>query len=629
MTSPRAVVLGLCLVLFCSTAASARQAPPAQPVAATPVPGLSQGLDPGTTVPFELTRGRFLAPLPFDVQFYVQSPIEDRVTAVSGRYARSCRDALDPASRNGTNLGRPVFLPATGTPPQRAVELSVPALSPNRDYCFAFTVTLKPADTRIREIVVRELDARLRDLYRNEQLLTTGPAFDDFRRAVLSGIRDAAHEIQLETGLSLRLTVPNDSFFAEPPPPAGVAPAQGAKDIRPQIEIRPGVVSTSINLKEREEFARLLSNQLGKANAVTDFNNRVSLGTNELARLRKMEAFRRIVTQLRVNIAQPLVQQRVPTEAALGFATSDPDLDAALASGVDVTQIATANNPDRIWDPADLDERVTNLDGTIAQLERFRQLATDLSTPSWEPLRDVAGLGPRAGNQPNPSAVTAAEFLAVAQQAERVRQALLEAKGALLNAQRVLTARSDLIAAAASRITADIIDVIQIDGTTTAAWEMRARSYVSVDVGVVWSQPIESFFFYLGANFYLGPVNKKAPLRWREPGNFRKRFAFTAGIPINSFSDTQTQTTLTAGDVTLTGVLGDRPLLLGAGLRLNDLVRVSSGTVLFRVKSPNPLITREELDFAWYLGISIDWDLRGMFAQLGAPSGSVRPRAGF
>jgi hypothetical protein len=77
-------------------------------------------------------------------------------------------------------------------------------------------------------------------------------------------------------------------------------------------------------------------------------------------------------------------------------------------------------------------------------------------------------------------------------------------------------------------------------------------------------------------------------------------------------------------------VLGDRPLLLGAGLRINDLVRVTSGTVLFRVKSPNPLIAREELDFAWYLGMSIDWDLRGMFAALGtAPSGSVRPRVGF
>jgi hypothetical protein len=464
--------------------ARAEQPPPTAPAAApqatskaaTPAAGRSEGRDPGTIVSFDLTRGRFLRPLPSDVKFYVQSPVEDRVTAASGRYARSCRDALDPTSKNATSLSSPVFLPATGTQPLRAVELPVPALSPNRDYCFAFTVALKPTATKLREIVVRELDGRLRDLYRNEQLFTSGPAFDDFRRAILSGLRDAAHDLQRETGMSVRLTVPNDSFFVEPLTVGGAPTVQVGQNTRPQIEIRPGVLSTSIDLNEREAFARLLANQLAKSNAVTDFNNRVSLGTNELARLRKMEAFRRIVEQLRVNIAQPLVQQRVPTEAAIGFAMSEPDLDAALASGVDVTRIATANNPDRIWEPAALEEQIANLDGTIAQAERFRQLVTELSTPSRESLRDAAGLGPRTGDQPNPSAVTAPEFLAVAQQVERVRQALLEAKGALLNAQRVLTARSELVAAAASQITADIIEVIQVDGTATVTGETRGSS---------------------------------------------------------------------------------------------------------------------------------------------------------
>jgi hypothetical protein len=360
---------------------------------------------------------------------------------------------------------------------------------------------------------------------------------------------------------------------------------------------------------------------------IATFRDRVALGTNELARLRAMEPFRRMVTQLRANVAQPLVQQRVPSEAALGFATIAPELDAAQASGVDVTDIASAKNLDNIWTPADLDAQVANLDTTIGQLGDFRQLAMDLATPSWQPLRDVAGLGPQVAGQSNANAVTAAEFVAVAQQVERVRQALLEGRGALVNMQQVLTTRADLISAAANRVTADIVDVIEIDGTTTAAWDTRARSYVSADVGVAWSNPIDSFFFYLGANFYFGPVNKKAPLRWSEPGNFRKRVAFTVGVPINSFSDTQTRPTLSAGDVTLSGVLGDRPLLLGGGLRLNDLVRVTSGAVLFRVKSPNPLITSEDLDYAWYVSMSIDWDLRGMFAGLAAaPSRSSRPR---
>jgi hypothetical protein len=628
MTKPCAVLLSICLSLIASIRASAGQGTPQQ-LPNTPVPGLSQGLDPGTTVPLDLTRGRFLAPLPFDVQFYVQSPIKDTVTSVTGRYASNCSDALNPASTRGINMGRGILLPATGTPPLRSVELSIPPLTPNRRYCFAFTLTLKPDDDALRAIVARELNLQLQNLFGNEQSLTNGTAFDDFRVAVLSAIQDAAAELQLETGLSLRLTVPNDSFFALPPTGAGATPAT-AGDARPTFQTRPGVASTSINLKEREEFARLLSSQLGKANAVTTFNNRVSLATNELARLRAMVPFQHTLAQLRANMAQPLVRQRLPTEALLGFATSAPELDEAQASGLLVSEIGAATNVARAWEPSDLDSRVTNLDATIGQLEGFRELVTDLSTASWQPLRDVAGLGPQVAGLRNPNVVQPEEFIAVAQQVERVRQALLEGRGALTNMQRMLTDRSRLIAAAANRITADIVEVIQIDGDTTANWDVRARSYISADVGVAWSNPIDQFFFYLGANFYLGPVNKRAPLRWSDPGNFRKRFSFTVGIPINTISDTQSRTTLTAGDVTLTGVLGDRPLLVGAGLRLNDLVRVSSGVVLFRVVNPNPLITRERLDYSWFLAFSIDWDLRGMFAQMGQSAARAsRPHVGF
>lgn len=642
--SARAIFISLCLVVCAAVPADAGHGTQPQTAAApadagqdgatqpqTAAAGLSPGLDPGSSVSFDLTRGRFLRPLPFDVQFYLVSPVDNTVTAVSGRYARSCTDALDAGSMRAASLGRAILLPAVGTPARRSVELSVPALAPNRNYCFAFTMTLTTDEAKLREIVIRELNERLMALYGNEQLLTGGTPFDDFRRAILSGIRDAAHELQLKTGMTLRLTVPNDSFFAEPPPAAGVPPPT-VPDARPVIQARPGVLATSIDQKERLAFARLLTFQRGKANAVSLFENRVALGTNEFARLRALPAFQRMVSQLRTNLAQPLVSQRV-TQASLAFATADPSLDAAQASGVDVTNIASANNPDRVWNPEDLESRVTILDATITALNDFRQLAADLSTSSWEPLRDVAGLGPQLAGKPNPNAVSAAEFVAVAQQAERVRQALLEARGALTNLQRVLTERTALITSAAAGVTADVVEVIQVDGTSVASWETRARSYVSADVGVVWSQPIESFFFYVGANFYLGPVNKKAPLRWSEPGNFRKRFSFTAGIPINSFDDTQSQATLAAGDVTLTGVLGDRPLLLGAGLRLTDLVRVTSGTVLFRVRSPDPLVTDEALDYAWYLALSIDWDLKGMFSQIGsaspAPSSSIRPRAGF
>jgi ACR3 family arsenite efflux pump ArsB len=51
---------------------------------------------------------------------------------------------------------------------------------------------------------------------------------------------------------------------------------------------------------------------------------------------------------------------------------------------------------------------------------------------------------------------------------------------------------------------------------------------VSAWPSVAASPAIESVFFYVGTNFYFGPVNKKAPLRWEGRGFFRKRFMHAA-----------------------------------------------------------------------------------------------------
>jgi hypothetical protein len=118
-------------------------------------------------------------------------------------------------------------------------------------------------------------------------------------------------------------------------------------------------------------------------------------------------------------------------------------------------------------------------------------------------------------------------------------------------------------------------------------------------------------------------VNRKAVLRWSEPGNFRKRFAFLAAIPLNPFETQQNQLAQVPG--TPEGVLGDRPLLLGGGFRLTDLVRLTGGSVLFRVKDPNPLVESKHLDAAWFMAFSIDWDLRGLFSGLAGQTPAAKP----
>jgi len=603
---------GAALVLFALVLPSVAHGQGRTPSAQTP--GLSKGLDPGSTVAFDMTRGRFLQPLPFDVQFFVQSPVTDSVTRVTGTYARTCDEAVSQGPASAT-LSQGVFV-MTGNPATRHVELSVPALSPNRQYCFVFTLALKPDETRLRAIVAAQLDRHLQDLDGTEASLSTEARFDRFRGDLLDGIRESARAMEVETGLRLRLTVPPDSFFAPPPSPP---PAPGApSDARPPVVQRPGTPSSAIGRAERVEFARLLLAQTGRSDSLEAFNRFRTLAVAELARLRDMPDFVRVVGQLRANLSQPLVAIRMPNDSALRFEAQPRDVDVALASGIAPEERATAININNVWDPEQFNSRVSNLAATIAQLQTFRQILADLATPVLQPLRDAAGLGPTLqSGAPNPNAMTADQITAVAQQVERVRVAIETARFQLINVQDLLRTRAADITAFASRFAAELVDVIEVDGDTTATWDTRARSYVSADVGVAWSKPIDSFFFYVGANFYFGPVNKKAPLRWSDPGNFRKRVALMAAIPINAFDETQTVNTLSSSGVTLKGVLGDRPILLGAGLRLNDLVRASGGAVFFRVQNPNPLIATDRVDYSWFVAFSIDWDLRGMFAALG------------
>lgn len=592
--------------------------PPASP--ADPEPGLSKGLDPGSTVDLELTRGRFLEPLPFDVQFYVQSNVAANVTQVTGRVARrrssrqTCIDVLS-TPLAAVALGRGNFLTANST---RRVELSVPALAPNRDYCFEFTLALQPDALRFQGMVADVLDTHLRALYGSEESFSNPTVFEAFRADLISGIRDVARALEIESGMDLRLTVPPDSFFSVPATAAAVAGA--APDPRPTLTERAGARVEAISLRQRIAFVQLLQAQAGKADAIQSFRQNSTAAAGALAAMRAAPTLGLVLGRLQANMAQPLVSMRLSDARVLTLSPADQDT--AVAAGIPPNQSAAAVNVDNAWTPAELDGRIATLGSTITQFQTLRQVILDLA--SVDALRDAAGLGATVAGAANPNAVTTAQLTTLAVQVDTLRQRLEGARFALTQVQSQLRARSAAITAAAATTSAELIDVINVDGTTTANWSLRARSYVSADIGLAWSQPIDSFLFYVGANFYFGPVNKKAPLRWSDPGNFRKRFALMAGLPINPFQPSENQ--LTAGTTSLDGVVGNRPLILGAGLRLNDLLRVTSGTVLFRVKNPNPLIDDPKVNYAWFAAFSIDWDLKGMFTELGPASG-VSPLA--
>lgn len=139
-----------------------------------------------------------------------------------------------------------------------------------------------------------------------------------------------------------------------------------------------------------------------------------------------------------------------------------------------------------------------------------------------------------------------------------------------------------------------------VRATTFEGFEGRFKWYWSMDEGFAHAWDAGETFSYTGMNIYTKPVNKKAPLRGLD---FRRRFAFTIG--------------LSNSKVNIPGIephFLDRFLLLGAGLRLTDHVRLSGGVLLFDETEPDPLVSiKRDEAYSPYASLSIDLDLVSLF----------------
>jgi hypothetical protein len=139
---------------------------------------------------------------------------------------------------------------------------------------------------------------------------------------------------------------------------------------------------------------------------------------------------------------------------------------------------------------------------------------------------------------------------------------------------------------------------------TQATFVERFPFWVTADVGVA----VGHFFgegdtskagpsLYFGLNFYLTELDKAEPCCH----SFSQRFAFIAGLTLTDPS----------GVENVDGVIGDRMLMTGAGLRLTDYLRLSGGALYYRQDNPNPLVDDDKVKAAPYLSLSMDVDVIG------------------
>ena len=178
------------------------------------------------------------------------------------------------------------------------------------------------------------------------------------------------------------------------------------------------------------------------------------------------------------------------------------------------------------------------------------------------------------------------------------------------NVQTSLVARSSALDLLAAEVALRAIGAQVVDASSTGGFETFQNYYVSADAGLVAAPELDAVVSYVGVNLYLRPVNKNAPLR--QLGGFGKtfsrRFAFTLGLTVQSLADDGDGNGPTRQDL-----FGNQSMLIGAGLRITDMIRLGGGALVFKKDDPSPLITKFETAVSYYLTVSFDLNVARAF----------------
>lgn len=177
---------------------------------------------------------------------------------------------------------------------------------------------------------------------------------------------------------------------------------------------------------------------------------------------------------------------------------------------------------------------------------------------------------------------------------------------------RALERRARLLDDAAGYTGAVARDSLLLDASTTGGDSTIRNNYVSADAGFIYAFTIASFVPYVGTNIYFRPVNKAAPLSQR--GSFGRRFALTFGVTLATLEDKEPGDTAAR---TRTDLFSNSSLVLGAGLRVTQSIRLGGGALVFKRKDPNPLVSNTTVGVAPYASFSFDLDVAKAFAGLG------------
>lgn len=371
---------------------------------------------------------------------------------------------------------------------------------------------------------------------------------------------------------------------------------QGEIDTRKTIFDTAGVKVTEQSLVFTTE---VLQWQRGRFNAAKNLTNDRNLARNRLTGLKGDPALRAIAGTIssrdRVPGMDSSTVERVAATARM-LAFSDPDLLYAVAGGEAVLRPAATlstlpQEPRDVKDPAEIAARAARIDSTYARLSELRDFSAALEASRV--LRRRTGLGPTQ------AAALRASLDAVRQTFQQFRES--SAQWAHADASRNAHLRR---AARSLRVTAS--DHVPVVATTISSFETRARQYVTADLGLAYAPGLGEVVPYFGANFYLGALNKRVPLAL-DPPNELDRWSVTVGVTASSLAQKDVRDDL----------FGSYSVLVGAGRRMTDPIRLTGGAILYQGRDVNPLLDRTALALSPFLSLSFDFDARSALGRVG------------
>lgn len=158
----------------------------------------------------------------------------------------------------------------------------------------------------------------------------------------------------------------------------------------------------------------------------------------------------------------------------------------------------------------------------------------------------------------------------------------------------------------------ETIQFIGLNNTIPGTIESRASIYISQSAGAGYSARTGNIISYLNYSFFFRPVNQEISLDTYKGGDFWKvRLCLNVGFTFNKIT--------TNRNGTISGTLGDKAIVLGAGFRLLSFLKLDLNNAFYYLDDPNPLIKHKRFNSSPVIGLSLNMNIAKLFAGQANP----------